>query len=64
MKSYSSREIIRILERSGWVLKAVDGDHHQFIHAERKGKVTVQHPVKDLPAWIVKSIERQSGLKF
>jgi hypothetical protein len=31
---------------------------------QKKGRVTVQHPVKDLDIYLIKSIERQSGLKF
>nr|WP_244542321.1 type II toxin-antitoxin system HicA family toxin [Devosia psychrophila] len=25
------------------------GDHHQFIHPERAGRVTVPHPNNDMP---------------
>ena len=64
MADYSSRQIIKLLEENGWFLKAIDGDHHQFVHPSKKGKVTVQHPKKDLPRWIIKSIEKQSGIKF
>ena len=63
-KGYSSREIIGILQDAGWYLANVKGDHHQFKHPKRKGKVTVRHPVKDLSTPEVKSIEAQSGLKF
>lgn len=64
MKSYSSREVIQILKKDGWYLVAVIGDHHQFKHPTKKGRVTVPHPVKDLSIDVLKSIERQSGLKF
>jgi predicted RNA binding protein YcfA (HicA-like mRNA interferase family) len=59
----SSKEIIRLLEQNGWQLKAIKGDHHQFVHSERPGKVTVPHPVKDLKKGTVNSILRQAGLK-
>jgi len=58
-----SREIIRLLEEAGWHLKAVKGDHHQFVHSDKPGKVTVPHPVKDLKKGTVNSIFRQAGLK-
>lgn len=64
MKSYSSREIIKILEQNGWCLKQVTGDHHHFVHPTKKGKITVPHPKKDFKKGTLKSIERQSGLKF
>jgi len=64
MKSYSSREIIQILVADGWYESGCDGDHHQFKHPIKKGKVTVTHPVKDVPAGTLKNIGRQSGIKF
>lgn len=64
MKGYSSREVIRILKKNGWYEVACDGDHHQFKHPQRPGRVTVTHPRKDLPKGTLKSISRQSGLDF
>lgn len=64
MKSYSSREIIKRLKADGWVLEDVVGSHHQFKHPTKKGKVTVKHPDKDVTIKTLKSIEKQSGLKF
>jgi len=63
-KSYSSREIIKILEEDGWYLVDIEGSHHQFKHPNKIGKTTVKHPTKDIPLGTLKSIERQSGLKF
>ena len=36
----SSIEVIRILRRDNWKLKAVKGDHYQYVHPTKKGKVT------------------------
>lgn len=63
-KSYSSREIIKILEQNGWYLVKTEGDHWHFKHNQIKGKVTVTHPVKDVKKQVLKGIELQSGLKF
>ena len=60
----SSREVIKILREHGWYCIGVRGDHHQFLHPEHPGKVTVPHPQKDLCIQLVKSIERQSGVKL
>ncbi|HLY57817.1 MAG TPA: type II toxin-antitoxin system HicA family toxin [Stellaceae bacterium] len=60
----SSREIIEKLQAAGWVRVKVRGDHHQFKHPERPGKVTVIHPEKDIGIPLIKSIERQSGVKL
>lgn len=64
MKSLSSREVIKILEEDGWYKVNVTGSHHQFKHPTKKGRVTVKHPDKDIPIKTLKSIEKQSGLKF
>lgn len=64
MKSYSSREILKLLKKDGWYEVACVGDHHQFKHPTKKGRVTVRHPVKDLSRNDLKSIENQSGLHF
>ncbi len=40
------------------------GDHFQFRHPSKPGKVTVPHPKKDIPIGTLTSIERQSGLNL
>jgi len=63
MKSYSSTQIIRLLQKDGWYRVDTVGVHHQFKHPTKKGKVTVTHPVKDIPLKTVKSIFSQAGLE-
>jgi len=64
MKAYSSREVIKILIADGWYLEAVRGDHYQFKHPTKKGKVTVPHPKKNLPKRTIKSILKQAGIQI
>lgn len=64
MKSLSSKDVIKALKDAGWHEVACVGDHHQFKHHEKKGRVTVAHPVKDLSIRDIKSIEKQAGLKL
>jgi predicted RNA binding protein YcfA (HicA-like mRNA interferase family) len=64
VKSYSSRELVKILIYDGWYEVDCDGDDHQYKHPTKKGRVTVPHPKKDIPVGPLKSIERQSGVKF
>lgn len=64
VKSYSSREVIKMLVHDGWYEVAVVGSHHQFKHPVKPGRVTVKHPDKDIPFKTLKSIEKQSGLSF
>ena len=58
------REVIRVLEADGWKLDRVRGSHHQFKHPTKPGTVTVAHPQKDVRLGTLRSIERQSGLRF
>ena len=59
-----SRNIIRLLEEDGWYLIGVNGDHYYFKHGTKRGKVSVPHPVKDLPIGTLKSISKQTGVDF
>jgi len=64
MKSYSSREIIKILEEDGWFFVGSVGSHYQYKHPSKPGRVTITHPVKDIPIGTLKSIEKQAGIKL
>lgn len=64
MKSYSSREVIKMLLADGWCEVNVVGSHHQFKHPIKPGRVTVKSPCKNIPRKTLDSIEKQSGLKF
>lgn len=46
----------------GWYEVGQTGSHRHFKHPEKKGKVTVPHPKRDLPIKTLKSIERQAGV--
>lgn len=56
-----SRKLIARLKRDGWELVAVRGDHHQFKHPAKPGRVTVPHPNKNLKTGTLHSIYRQAG---
>ena len=64
MKSYSSREVLKILKADGWYEVNCVGDHHQFKHPSKKGRVTVTHPRKDIPYETLKIISQQAGITF
>lgn len=59
-----SADIISELQRDGWTQVAQKGSHRQFKHPTKPGRVTVPHPVKDLPIGTLISIEKQSGLRL
>ena len=57
------RELIRAIERDGWVQIAQRGSHRQYKHATKKGRGTVAgKPNADVPPGMLKSILRQAGL--
>jgi predicted RNA binding protein YcfA (HicA-like mRNA interferase family) len=59
-----SSDIIRELERDGWVEVGSKGSHRQFKHPTKPGRTTVPHPRKDIPPGTLKSIEKQAGIKL
>jgi len=65
MKKFKVREVIDILKKDGWYeLKATGGDHRQFKHPEKKGRVTVRgHLSETLDQFLLNSIFKQAGLK-
>lgn len=64
MKSYSSREVLKILKADGWYEVNCVGDHHQFKHPKKPGRVTLTHPKKNIPYETLKRISQQSGIIF
>ncbi|HYC05729.1 MAG TPA: type II toxin-antitoxin system HicA family toxin [Azospirillaceae bacterium] len=58
----NSADLIRELEREGWVLKRVRGSHHVFRHPSKPGIVVVPHPRKDLKTGLLRDIRKQAGL--
>jgi len=58
------REVIQLLEAEGWRLVVTEGDHRQFKHPERPGRVTVSgKPSDDMPKGTLASVKRQARLK-
>ncbi len=67
MKSYSSREILKILKKNGWIeIGESKGSHHFLINPDKPelGKVTVPHPKKNIPLKTILSISKHTGVKF
>jgi predicted RNA binding protein YcfA (HicA-like mRNA interferase family) len=59
-----SREIIRRLEKEGWVKVHQIGSHAKYKHLQIPGSVTVPHPRKDIPIGTVRAIYRQAGWQW
>lgn len=67
MKRYKVKEVIELLKADGWVeLKGrqTSGDHRQFKHPKKPGKVTVRGKDGEvLGQFLLGSIWRQAGWK-
>ena len=62
MRRYKVKEVIKLLEADGWVLFATKGDHQQFKHPTRSGKVTVWGQQSEvLSQFLLNSIWKQAG---
>ena len=59
----NSAELIRKLEKAGWVLRGMKGSHHIYTHPQRGGHLSVPHPKKDLGAGLIHKLMKQAGLK-
>ena len=59
------RDMLEILHRDGWVqIKSNSGDHRQFRHAAKPGRVTVPGKLSDdLPIGTWGSILKQAKMK-
>ena len=58
------REVVKILKKNGWHVKEIKGSHVQFTHPLHTGKITVPYHSGDVKESIVRSIEKQSGIKL
>ena len=63
MRTTNSAELIKRLEKAGWVLRGVRGSHHIYSHPQRAGDLCVPHPRKDLGVGLLHKLLRQAGLK-
>lgn len=58
------REVIRIIERVGWVCVRTRGSHRQYKHPLRPGLVTIPGNLNaDLALGTMRSILKQAGIE-
>ena len=64
MKVYKVKEVIKMLEDDGWYLIKIRGDHRQFKHPQKPGKVTISGKLSDdIDQFRLNSIWKQAGGK-
>jgi len=65
MKILKASEILQILYDDGWYVARQKGSHRQLKHPDKPGTVTVNAEGNtDIYGFLLRSIEKQSGLKF
>ena len=58
------RDVIRLIEADGWVQVQMRGDHRQYKHPHKRGRVTIAgHPSDDVHPKTLQSILTQAGLR-
>ena len=63
--SKSAKDIERMLLADGWTVKRKGpGDHAQYTHPTRPGRVTLDMGSRDIPVGTLRSIYRQAGWKW
>jgi predicted RNA binding protein YcfA (HicA-like mRNA interferase family) len=58
-----SRDLIKLLQKNGWVLVRIKGSHHIFKHPDFTRPIPVPHPKKDVPTGTLNAILKQAGIK-
>lgn len=57
------REVIRVIEADGWYQIKIKGDHRQYKHPNKRGRVTVAgHLSEEIPMGTLLSIFKQAQL--
>jgi predicted RNA binding protein YcfA (HicA-like mRNA interferase family) len=60
--SLSPKELIRILESNGFVLKRINGSHHYYVNSASKKITVVPMHTKDLAKGTLHAILKQAGI--
>ena len=57
------RDVIKLIEADGWYQIKTEGDHRQYKHPAKRGRVTIAgHPSKEVPLGALASILKQAQL--
>lgn len=62
LRNIKSKEVIKILQQAGFIIKRQAGTHVIMKKDEKMVVIPVHH--ETMPIGTLKSIERQSGIKF
>ncbi|KMJ46675.1 MULTISPECIES: type II toxin-antitoxin system HicA family toxin [Xenorhabdus] len=57
-----SADLIKEVEKRGWVLVRINGSHHHFKHPEHNDLLTIPHPKQEIKVGLLRKIQKQVGL--
>jgi len=58
------RNLIKAIQRDGWIQVRQTGSHRQYHHPFKTGTVTIAgHPSDEVPKGTLNSVLKQAGLK-
>ncbi|WP_323836651.1 type II toxin-antitoxin system HicA family toxin [Photorhabdus africana] len=57
-----SADLIKEVEKKGWVLVRINGSHHHFKHPGRNDLLTIPHPKQEIKVGLLRKIQKQAGL--
>ena len=59
------REVVTLLKADGWTIRRKGpGDHVQYVHPTKPGKVTLDMGADPIPVGTLRSIYRQAGWEW
>jgi predicted RNA binding protein YcfA (HicA-like mRNA interferase family) len=62
LPALTSKDLIKILEQKGFVLKRTKGSHHFYVHPKTGHIAVVPMHKKDLPKGTLMAIIKQAGI--
>ncbi|MEI2609914.1 MAG: type II toxin-antitoxin system HicA family toxin [Candidatus Promineifilaceae bacterium] len=62
LPALTPKEVIKILEKKGFVLDRIKGSHHIYLHPTTRRRTVVPLHKKDLPIGTLLSILQQAGI--
>jgi predicted RNA binding protein YcfA (HicA-like mRNA interferase family) len=63
MKSLSGRDLAKLLERKGWVLRRVHGSHHIYMKAGSEARLSVPiHGNRALKIGLLRHLLKMAGI--
>ena len=58
------RDVIKMIEKDGWFKVRTKGDHRQYKHSIKSGRVTISGNLgRDMPPGTLNSVLKQAGLR-